>query len=71
MKISTGGEVQVTKILIVRTTKMDDDGGGRDEANDDVSFLHCKELKLSRLLPDCIMSNPFPDLSLAFFVNGK
>ena len=50
---------------------MDDDGGGRDEANDDVSFLHCKELKLSRLLPDCIMSNPFPDLSLAFFVNGK
>ena len=43
MKISTGGEVQVTKILIVRTTKMDDDGSGRDEANDDVSFLHCKE----------------------------
>lgn len=42
MKISTGGEVQVTKILIVRTTKMDDDGGGRDEANDDVSFLHCR-----------------------------
>lgn len=43
MKISRGGEVQVTKILIVRTTKMDDDGGGSDEANDDVSFLHCKE----------------------------
>lgn len=43
MKISTGGEVQVTKILIVRTTKMDDDGGGRDVDNDDVSFLHCKE----------------------------
>ena len=29
--------------VVVRTTKMDDDGGGRDEANDDVSFLHCKE----------------------------
>ena len=43
MKISTGVKVQVTKILIVRTTKMDDDGGGRDEANDDVSFLHCKK----------------------------
>ena len=33
--------MQVTKILIVRTTKMDNDDGRSDEANDDVSFLHC------------------------------
>lgn len=38
-----GVKMYVTKILIRKTKKMDYDDGESDEANDDISFLHCTE----------------------------
>ena len=33
----------MTKILIMKMKKMDYDDSESDEANDDISFLHCTE----------------------------